>query len=222
MKNAVEMLILRIGNQGVWAHGSYGWSYEIDRYRRQQGIGGFSRICELVLLIQKQEIVCLLSSQGSYGLRDQLCSRQFLEKCAASVGYIGDDEATTECLDSRGWYRTGDLCYFDDKGFLFFVDRLKELIKYKGYQVAPAELEQVIQSHPDVVEAAVIPYPDEEAGQIAMAFIVRRRESTIDESNIKDFVAKQQASNILRMECSLEFHDLRTNRPDRTWERIDW
>ncbi|KAK6922374.1 AMP-binding enzyme, C-terminal domain [Dillenia turbinata] len=108
-------------------------------------------------------------------------------------GYIGDDKATIACLDSEGWYKTGDLCCFDKKGFLYFVDRLKELIKYKGHQVAPAELEQLLQSHHDVVEAAVIPYPDEEAGQIPMAFIVRRADSTLDESKIKDFVADQVA-----------------------------
>ncbi|KAK6922375.1 AMP-dependent synthetase/ligase [Dillenia turbinata] len=108
-------------------------------------------------------------------------------------GYVGDDEATSASMDLEGWYRTGDLVYFDNKGLVFFVERLKELIKYKGYQVAPADLEHVLQSHPDVVEAAVIPFPDEEAGQIPMAFVVRRRESTIDEAEIKDFVARQVA-----------------------------
>ena len=52
-----------------------------------------------------------------------------------SVGYVGDEEATAATLDSEGWLRTGDLCYIDHEGFLFFVDRIKELIKYKGYQV---------------------------------------------------------------------------------------
>jgi acyl-coenzyme A synthetase/AMP-(fatty) acid ligase len=53
----------------------------------------------------------------------------------SSVGYIGDDKATAATLDSGGWLRTGDLCYIDNEGFLFFVDRIKELIKCKGYQV---------------------------------------------------------------------------------------
>lgn len=52
-----------------------------------------------------------------------------------STGYVNDEEATTTMLDSDGWLRTGDLCYFDDQGFLFYVDRLKELIKCNGYQV---------------------------------------------------------------------------------------
>eukprot|EP00258_Populus_trichocarpa_P050111 XP_024466130.1 4-coumarate--CoA ligase-like 9 isoform X2 [Populus trichocarpa] len=108
-------------------------------------------------------------------------------------GYIGDDKATAATLDSGGWLRTGDLCYIDNEGFLFFVDRIKELIKCKGYQVAPAELEHLLQSNPDIIEAAVIPYPDEEAGQVPVAFVVRQNGSIIDESKIKDFVARQVA-----------------------------
>ncbi|EEF47518.1 4-coumarate--CoA ligase-like 9 [Ricinus communis] len=108
-------------------------------------------------------------------------------------GYVNDEAATAATLDSEGWLRTGDLCYIDNEGFLFFVDRIKELIKYKGYQVAPAELEHLLHSHPDIAEAAVIPYPDAEAGQVPMAFVVRQSGSTIDESQIKDFIAKQVA-----------------------------
>ncbi|KAG8638719.1 4-coumarate--CoA ligase-like 9 isoform X2 [Manihot esculenta] len=72
-------------------------------------------------------------------------------------GYVGDEKATSETLDSEGWLKTGDLCYFDSQGFLYIVDRLKELIKYKAYQVPPAELEQLLQSNPEIADAAVIP-----------------------------------------------------------------
>ncbi|PRQ17033.1 putative AMP-dependent synthetase/ligase, AMP-binding enzyme domain-containing protein [Rosa chinensis] len=108
-------------------------------------------------------------------------------------GYVGDDKATAETLDKDGWLKTGDLCYFDDEGFLYIVDRLKELIKYKAYQVPPAELEHILQSHPDIVDVAVIPYPDEEAGQIPMAYVVRKPGSNITEAIVMDFVAKQVA-----------------------------
>ncbi|KAI5329560.1 hypothetical protein L3X38_028957 [Prunus dulcis] len=108
-------------------------------------------------------------------------------------GYIGDDKATAETLHSDGWLKTGDLCFFDDEGFLYIVDRLKELIKYKAYQVPPAELEPILQSHPDIADAAVIPYPDEEAGQIPMAYVVRKPGSNINEAAVMDFVAKQVA-----------------------------
>nr|POE76022.1 4-coumarate--coa ligase-like 9 [Quercus suber] len=108
-------------------------------------------------------------------------------------GYVGDPEATSATLVADGWLRTGDLCYIDEEGFLYVVDRLKELIKCKGYQVAPAELEHVLQSHPEIVDAAVIPYPDEEVGQVPIAFVVRQPQSNLDEAEIMDFVAKQVA-----------------------------
>nr|QOE83949.1 4-coumarate:CoA ligase 14 [Gossypium hirsutum] len=106
-------------------------------------------------------------------------------------GYVDNEEATVGTLDSDGWLRTGDLCYINNEGFLFFVDRIKELIKYKGYQVAPAELEHLLNSHPDVVESAVVPFSDEEAGQVPVAFVVRQSGSNIDESKLKHFVAQQ-------------------------------
>ncbi|KAK9060181.1 hypothetical protein SSX86_020885 [Deinandra increscens subsp. villosa] len=108
-------------------------------------------------------------------------------------GYVDDKEVIDTMVDSEGWLRTGDLCYFDNEGFLFVVDRLKELIKYKGYQVPPAELEHILQSHSDIAEAAVIPYPDEAVGQVPMAFVVRKKGSTINETQVKDYVAKQVA-----------------------------
>ncbi|CAM8896919.1 unnamed protein product [Rhodiola kirilowii] len=108
-------------------------------------------------------------------------------------GYVGDAESTAATLTSDGWLKTGDVCYVDEEGYFYVVDRLKELIKYMGYQVAPAELEQLLQSHPEINDAAVIPYPDELAGQIPMAFIVRQPHSSIDEAQVKDFVASQVA-----------------------------
>jgi len=87
-------------------------------------------------------------------------------------GYLNNPEATEACLDSDGWLRTGDIALFDEDGYLFIRDRLKELIKVKGFQVAPAELEAVLLAHPEVADAAVIGVPDEEAGEIPVAFLV--------------------------------------------------
>ncbi|XP_027358454.1 4-coumarate--CoA ligase-like 9 [Abrus precatorius] len=106
-------------------------------------------------------------------------------------GYVGDDKATAETVDSEGWLKTGDLCYFDSDGFLYIVDRLKELIKYKAYQVPPAELEHILHSNPEIADAAVIPYPDQDAGQIPMAFVVRKPGSNITADQVMEFVAKQ-------------------------------
>ncbi|XP_022882550.1 4-coumarate--CoA ligase-like 9 [Olea europaea var. sylvestris] len=83
-------------------------------------------------------------------------------------GYAGDEAATAATLDSEGWLKTGDLGYFDSDGFLFIVDRLKELIKYKAYQVPPAELEHLLQSIPEIVDAAVIPYQYEQNTMLSL------------------------------------------------------
>jgi acyl-CoA synthetase (AMP-forming)/AMP-acid ligase II len=91
-------------------------------------------------------------------------------------GYRNHAEATAATLGPGGWLRTGDLCYFDADGYLFVVDRLKELIKYKGYQVAPAELEQLLCAHPAVADAAVVPRPDPAAGELPVAYVARRAE----------------------------------------------
>ncbi|KAL0325968.1 UNVERIFIED_CONTAM: 4-coumarate--CoA ligase-like 5 [Sesamum radiatum] len=109
------------------------------------------------------------------------------------TGYFSNEEATASTLDSKGWLRTGDLCFIDEDGFIFVVDRLKELIKYKGYQVPPAELEALLLTHPEIADAAVIPFPDKEVGQFPMAYVVRKTGSTISEKGVMDFIAKQVA-----------------------------
>jgi acyl-CoA synthetase (AMP-forming)/AMP-acid ligase II len=89
-------------------------------------------------------------------------------------GYLGQPDVTAASIDAEGWYKTGDIGSVDADGFAFVVDRLKELIKYKGYQVAPAELEALLLTHPAVADAAVIPSPDAEAGEVPKAFVVPR------------------------------------------------
>ncbi|KAF5823659.1 putative AMP-dependent synthetase/ligase, AMP-binding, AMP-binding enzyme domain-containing protein [Helianthus annuus] len=107
--------------------------------------------------------------------------------------YFHNKEATEETIDKQGWLHTGDLGYFDEEGRIYVVDRLKELIKYKGYQVAPAELEGLLMSHPEIMDAAVIPYIDEEEGEIPMAYVVRKTGSSLTSEQVQDFIAKQVA-----------------------------
>lgn len=71
-------------------------------------------------------------------------------------GYLNDPEATERTIDREGWLHTGDIGFIDDDNELFIVDRLKELIKYKGFQVAPAELEALLIAHPNISDAAVV------------------------------------------------------------------
>lgn len=96
-------------------------------------------------------------------------------------GYLNNPEATAETIDEEGWLRTGDLGYFDDEQRFFIVDRVKELIKYNAYQVAPAELEGLLLGHPAVADVAVIPVPDELTGQIPKAYVVKSQDVTGDE-----------------------------------------
>jgi len=87
-------------------------------------------------------------------------------------GYLGQPQETAACLDREGWYHTGAVGYVDAAGYFFIVDRTKELIKYKGLQVAPAELEALLITHPAVLDVAVVRKADEEAGEVPKAYIV--------------------------------------------------
>ncbi|KAK8648892.1 hypothetical protein V6N13_129634 [Hibiscus sabdariffa] len=108
--------------------------------------------------------------------------------------YLNNAEATATTVDSEGWLKTGDLCYIDDDGYVYVVDRLKELIKYKGFQVPPAELEALLLSHPQISDAAVIPIPDDEVGQYPMAYVVRKSGSNVRGAQVMDFISKQVAA----------------------------
>jgi acyl-CoA synthetase (AMP-forming)/AMP-acid ligase II len=85
-------------------------------------------------------------------------------------------EASAATIDRDGWLHTGDVVRIDPDGQLFVEDRLKELIKVKGFQVAPAELEAILRAHPAVADAAVIGVPDERAGEVPKAIVVRAAE----------------------------------------------
>ncbi|QJU53211.1 AMP-binding protein [Herbiconiux sp. KACC 21604] len=90
------------------------------------------------------------------------------------AGYLDDEEATARTIDAEGWLHTGDIATVDAAGVFTIVDRLKELIKYKGYQVAPAVLEAVLLAHPQIADAAVIGVPDDDGQEVPKAFVVRR------------------------------------------------
>jgi acyl-CoA synthetase (AMP-forming)/AMP-acid ligase II len=106
-------------------------------------------------------------------------------------GYLNKPEATAQTIDNEGWLHTGDIGYVDEDGHFFIVDRAKELIKYKGFQVPPAELEAVLLTHPCVADAAVIPYPDDEAGEVPKGIIVLKH--PIEPDALLEFVAERVA-----------------------------
>ena len=108
-------------------------------------------------------------------------------------GYHKNPQATRDMIDDEGWLHTGDVGYLDEDGYLYVIDRIKELIKYKGLQIAPAELEAVILSHPAVADAAVISRPDEEAGEIPKACIVLKADASATGEEIMAYVAERVA-----------------------------
>ncbi len=111
-------------------------------------------------------------------------------------GYLGAPEATAATITEDGWLRTGDIGSVDEAGYFYILDRLKELIKYKGFQVAPAELEAVLLTHPAVADAGVIPLADEEAGEIPKGFVVLKPgtdTTAVTPQSLMDFVAEQVA-----------------------------
>ncbi|MED6150519.1 4-coumarate--CoA ligase 3 [Stylosanthes scabra] len=134
----------------------------------------------------------LTGSSLPYNTSGEICIRG----AQIMKGYLNDEKATAEAIDDEGWLHTGDIGYVDNNDEIFIVDRLKELIKFKAFQVAPAELEGLLKSHPSIEDAAVVPQKDDVAGEVPVAFVVRSSSNNgnfdlITEDAIKDFIAKQ-------------------------------
>ncbi|VEN44534.1 unnamed protein product [Callosobruchus maculatus] len=105
-------------------------------------------------------------------------------------GYYKNPQATKESFTADGWLRTGDLGYYDEENYFYIVDRLKELIKFKGYQVAPAELEAILLKHPKVLDAAVVGLPDEMAGELPLAFVIKKPREEVTATELQQYVAE--------------------------------
>jgi acyl-CoA synthetase (AMP-forming)/AMP-acid ligase II len=108
-------------------------------------------------------------------------------------GYWKRPQETKDCLSEDGWLLTGDVGWLDEDGYLHLLERKKEMIKYKGYQVAPAELEAVLHEHPAVLDAAVIPKAHLEGGEIPKAFVVLREGFEASPEELMAFVAEKVA-----------------------------
>ncbi|MEV0261623.1 4-coumarate--CoA ligase family protein [Streptomyces sp. NPDC050617] len=112
-------------------------------------------------------------------------------------GYLGRPDETAAMIDPAGWLRTGDIGSVDEQGWLYVVDRVKELIKYKGYQVAPAELEAVLLAHEAIADAAVVGVRDADGEEIPKAYVVRQVADsgvgTLSEGDVMEYVAGRVA-----------------------------
>jgi acyl-CoA synthetase (AMP-forming)/AMP-acid ligase II len=107
-------------------------------------------------------------------------------------GYLNNPQATAAMIDQDGWLRSGDIAVVDEDGWYAIVDRIKEIIKYKGFQVFPTELEMILVSHPSVADCAVIGVADEEAGEVPKAFVVPAGDK-LDPESVLHYVAERVA-----------------------------
>ncbi|XP_066924216.1 uncharacterized protein [Clytia hemisphaerica] len=120
------------------------------------------------------------------------------------TGYYNNEEATRNTIDEEGWVHSGDLGYYDDDLNFFIIDRLKELIKYKGLQVAPAELEDLLLGHAQITDACVIGVPCDRTGELPRAYIVKRPDSTLTTKDVEDYVA-DKLSDHKKLRGGVEF-----------------
>jgi 4-coumarate--CoA ligase len=118
-------------------------------------------------------------------------------------GYLNNEKATKETITDDGWLRTGDIAYYDDNQEFYITDRLKELIKVKGFQVPPAELEEVLRGHPDIIDAAVIGIPDKCSGELPRAYVVCKNPK-LTENDVQQYVAEKVAE-YKRLDGGVEF-----------------
>lgn len=104
--------------------------------------------------------------------------------------YLNDEEATRQTVVNGGWLRTGDIASHDGNGHFKIVERLKDIIKVKGYQVSPVELEEILASHPKVAEVAVVGVPDEKMGEVPRAYVILKDgESVVGQTEEAEFMA---------------------------------
>lgn len=126
--------------------------------------------------------------------------------CQVMKGYLNNEEATNETIVKGNWLRTGDLATYDSNGLFYIKDRLKELIKVKGFQVPPAELEETLREHPDIVEAAVIGVPHDLYGEVPRAFVVQKKTANVSEKELHAFV-DERLSDYKRLRGGIQFVD---------------
>jgi 4-coumarate--CoA ligase len=120
------------------------------------------------------------------------------------MGYKDEPEKTKECLSESGWLRTGDIAHYDEDGYFYITDRIKELIKTRGFQVAPAELEALLLTNEAVQDVAVIPFPDDESGEVPRAYVVLKPGASVTEEQIKEWM-KPKVAPFKRLEGGVVF-----------------
>lgn len=147
-----------------------------------------------------------ISDPTNTGLGPNIVGELLVRGPQVMKGYHNRPDATKEMIIENDWMRTGDMAYYDDDGQFYITDRLKELIKVKGFQVPPAELEEILREHPMILDAAVVGIPHPINGEVPRAFVVAKDRETVSENELKDFVA-QKVAKYKRLEGGVTFLD---------------
>lgn len=189
-KDIENMVKKRIGVKNIFqgygmTEGTYSFCSQTERYNTNGSVGVLVRgVYGRVVDIESGELL------GA----NQIGELQFKSK-SIMKGYIGNAQATSDTIDADGWLHTGDVGYYDTNGELYIVDRIKELIKFKGFQVPPAEIEAVLLSHPQIKDTGVVGVPHEKNGEAAFAFVVKQPNAMINEPIVFQYVAGNNLSN---------------------------
>lgn len=138
--------------------------------------------------------ICAVGDPSFKGLGPNESGELLVRGSQIMKGYHKNKEATDETLLEDGFMRTGDIAHYDENGEFYITDRLKELIKVKGFQVAPAELEEILRDHPKIADAAVVGISNPLTGELPRAFVVKKPNQEVTEKEIQDFVTEKVAS----------------------------
>ncbi|KAK4940278.1 hypothetical protein LTR10_019598 [Elasticomyces elasticus] len=180
-----------------------GWDY--DAISTSAAVGEPIANCEAKIM--SEDGTHEITTRGPSSVGELWCRGPNVMK-----GYWRNPKATAETLTSDGWLKTGDIAYLDEQGMFFIVDRKKELIKVKGNQVAPAELEALLLEHPGILDAAVIGMPTEDGDEKPRAFIVRQGGAKLNEDEVKRFI-DQKVTRYKRLAGGVEFVDVIPKNP---------
>ncbi|XP_014203354.1 luciferin 4-monooxygenase-like [Copidosoma floridanum] len=160
---------------------AYGMS-EIGRYIASQN--GKSKNPKSVGFVGSCNQIKIVDPKTGEALGPNQPGELYLKSITMMIGYYKNPEGTKEAFDEEGWLRTGDKAYYDENGEIVIIDRLKEVMKYQNHQVSPAEVEEVLLAHPDVVEVSVVPIPHDIDGEHPMAFVKKVANSKVTEDDL--------------------------------------
>ncbi|CAB3259644.1 unnamed protein product [Arctia plantaginis] len=142
-----------------------------------------------------QKNVKLVDPENNIEIKEPNVPGEMITKITGFSEYYNNPEETKNAFTVAGWFKTGDILYRDEGGNYFFVERLKMLIKYRGYHIRPSEIETVILEHPGVSDVSVTSIPDEEDGEHPVACVVRKIGSNVTAQEIKDLVASKRSNS---------------------------